>query len=203
MTDSETAVIFDLGNVILPFDPLVPCRVLGDRAGMKAVDACQTIYRNNLERWFEQGKLDGDQFTAGVAAALGIDLEIDSFRDLWADMFVEDKAVAGIVRQLKPHHRLVLLSNTNPWHWHYAREKFPVLAEFDTVVLSYEEGVLKPHPAIYRAALEKAGTPDRAIFIDDIAINVAGAQILGISGLLFRSAAQLRQDLTRLGCRLD
>jgi len=201
VTDSETAIIFDLGNVILPFDPLRPCGVLGERAGIGALDACQIIYRNNLERQFEQGKLDGEQFTAGVAATLGIDLEPDSFHDLWIDMFVENEAVSEIVRQLKPRHRLVLLSNINPWHWHYVREKFPILTKFDAVVLSYEEGALKPHPAIYRAALEKTGSAERVIFIDDMAINAAGAQVLGITGVHFHSASQLREDLVRLGCR--
>ena len=202
MTDSETAIIFDLGNVILPFDPLIPCRVLGERAGIDAYDACLTIYRNNLEREFEQGLVDGDQFTAEVSAALGIDLDPHEFHDLWITMFDEDESVAEIVRELKPHHQLVLLSNINPWHWHYARERFPIVSEFDAVVLSYEVGVLKPHPLIYRVALEKAGSPKRAIFIDDMAINAAGAQVLGITGVHFRSAEQLRDELTRLGCQL-
>ncbi len=200
MTESGMVLIFDLGNVILPFDPLKPCQVLGDRAGMTAVQAAQTIYRNNLERRFEQGKLDGRQFTAGVAQVLGIDLEHDAFHSLWADMFTEDEEVSEIIRELKPHHRLVLLSNTNPWHWRHARDRFPIVSEFDEVVLSYEEGVLKPHPAIYRVALEKAGCTDSVVFIDDIEINVTGAQVLGISGVLFRSAVQLRKDLTQLGC---
>ena len=138
-----------------------------------------------------------------MADALGIDLEPGSFHDLWVDMFDENEAVSEIVRQLKPHHRLVLLSNINPWHWHYVRERFPILAEFDAVVLSYEEGALKPHPLIYRVALEKAGPVERTIFIDDMEINAAGAQVLGITGVHFRSASQLREDLVRLGCQLD
>jgi putative hydrolase of the HAD superfamily len=203
VSDNKTTVIFDLGNVILPFDPYRPGRVLGERAGISAREALVIIYKNNLERRFEQGLLDGDQFTAGVAAALGIDLEPNGFHDLWCDMFDEDEAVSEIVRQLKPHHRLVLLSNINPWHWEYVHEKWAVLSEFDAVVLSYEVGVLKPHPAIYGAALEKAGSPERAIFIDDMEINAAGAQVLGITGVHFQSASQLREELIRLGCKLD
>lgn len=203
MTDSNTAIIFDLGNVILPFNPMRPGRVLGERAGISTIEALKIIYRNNLERKFELGKLDGEQFTSKVADALGIDLEPGSFHDLWVDMFDENEAVSKIVRQLKPHHRLVLLSNINPWHWHYARDRFPILSEFDAVVLSYEVGVLKPHPLIYRVALEKAGLAKQVIFIDDMEINAAGAQVLGITGVHFHSAVQLREDLVRLGCRFD
>lgn len=203
MTDANTTVIFDLGNVVLPFDPYRPGQILGERAGVSAREALVTIYKNNLERRFESGRLDGDQFTAGVAAALGIDLSPAEFHDIWCDMFTEDVAVSEVVRELKRHHRLVLLSNINPWHWEYAREKWAVLSEFDAVVLSYEEGVLKPHPAIYRSALEKAGPCDRAIFIDDMEINAAGAQVVGITGVHFQSASQLREELVRLGCKLD
>ena len=203
MTNSDTAIIFDLGNVILPFDPLRPGRLLGERAGVSTLEALKIIYRNNLERRFEQGIFDGEQFTSGVADALGIDLEPGSFHDLWIDMFDENEAVSEIIRQLKPHHRLVLLSNINPWHWHYVRGKFPILAEFDAVVLSYEVGVLKPHPLIYRVALEKIGPAEQVIFIDDMAINAVGAQVLGITGVHFRSAVQLREELVRLGCRLN
>lgn len=202
MTASDIVVIFDLGNVVLPFNPLKPCAVLGERAGMSDSDACQTIYRNNLERRFEQGLLDGDRFTAGVAEALGIGLDPNEFHDLWVDMFVEDEAVSAIVRELKPHHKLILLSNTNPWHWEHAHAKFPVLSEFDAAVASFEVGVLKPHPLVYRAALEKAGSPERAIFIDDIATNAAGAQVLGITGVHFKSAEQLRGELLKLECEL-
>jgi len=203
MNHQLATIIFDMGNVILPFDPLKPCVVLGDRFGKTADEVADMIYRNNLERWFEQGIIDGDEFTQNVSAALQTELSTHEFHDLWADMFTEDAEVSRLVRQLKPHHHLILLSNTNPWHWHYALEHFPIISEFQDRVLSYEVGVLKPHPAIYRAVLEKADPRERAVFIDDIEINVAAARIMGISGIHFQSARQLKQELLALGCRLD
>ena len=191
-----------MGNVILPFDPLKPCRVLAERCRLTPGRVAQFIYGNNLERWFEQGRIDGHQFTRRVSEVLDLELDHDEFHDLWVDMFTENREVSRIVRELKPNHRLILLSNTNPWHWEYARERFTVVSEFDDRVLSYEEGVLKPHPAIYRAALEKTDRSAPVIFIDDVETNVAGAGILGITGLVFCSATQLRQDLTRMGCCL-
>lgn len=203
MNHQPTTIIFDMGNVILPFDPLKPCVVLGDRFGKTANEVADMIYRNNLERWFEQGIIDGDGFTQNVSAALQTELSTHEFHDLWADMFTEDAEVSRLVRQLKPHHHLILLSNTNPWHWHYALEHFPIISEFQDRVLSYEVGVLKPHPAIYRAALEKTPPGNRVIFIDDIETNVVAARIMGISGIHFESAEQLKQELLALGCRFD
>lgn len=203
MIDVLTTVIFDLGNVVLPFDPLKPCAVLGQKTGRTPVETARLIYQENLERWFEQGKIDGDQFTMGVSRVLGLELNPNEFHKLWADMFTENEDVSALVRRLKPNHRLILLSNTNPWHWRYAREHFPIVSEFSDQVLSYEVGALKPHPAIYRAALEKAGAAHRIIFIDDIMTNVDAARLMGMRGIHFQSAEQLKRELATLGCRFD
>ena len=202
MSDLPPAVIFDLGNVILPFDALKPCRVLAGRCGLEPMQVALRIYKNNLERKFEQGKLTGPEFTQRVGEVLGLTLDPDEWRALWSDMFTENEAVSDIVRRLQPNHPLILLSNTNPWHWEYAREKYPVLQIFEHRVLSYEEGVLKPHPGIYRAALDFVADGRRSVFIDDMAINAAGASVVGITGLRFESAEKLECDLTALGCRL-
>ena len=201
MSDRPHAIIFDLGNVILPFDPLKPCAVLGERLGKSATEVAHLIYHNNLERWFEQGIIDGERFTRGVSAVLGIDLSVREFHDLWADMFTENVEVSRLIRLLKPHHRLMLLSNTNPWHWHHALDRYPIVSEFQECILSYEVGVLKPHPAIYRAALEKLDPFKPVVFIDDIETNAAAARIMGISGIHFQSVGQLAQELRALGCR--
>ena len=202
MSEHVTTVIFDLGNVVLPFDPLKPCALLAGMAGKTTNEVMHLIYDNNLERRFEQGMIDGDQFTERVSEVLGLELTTNEFHDLWADMFTENREVSAIVRQLLPHHHLILLSNTNPWHWQHALKHFPIVSEFKDCILSYEVGVLKPHPLIYRAALEKVSPFERVIFIDDVEINVDAARIMGMRGIHFRSADQLRRELVTLGCRL-
>lgn len=202
MSGPGTTIIFDLGNVILPFDPLKPCAILAGMSGKTTSEVIHLIYDNNLERRFEQGRIDGDQFTEGVSEVLGIELTTIEFHDLWADMFTENRDVSAIVRQLLAQHYLILLSNTNPWHWRHALKHFPIVSEFRERILSYEVGALKPHPIIYRTALEKVGQAERVIFIDDIEINVDAARIMGMRGIHFRSADQLRRELATLGCHL-
>ncbi|MEW5795959.1 MAG: HAD family phosphatase [Candidatus Zixiibacteriota bacterium] len=195
-------IVFDLGNVILPFDPLKPCATLGEMIGKSAEEVAHLIYDSNLERRFEQGRIDGAAFTRGVSEALDLNLAESEFRELWADMFTENQEVSDIVRELKPYHRLMLMSNTNHWHWRHAFLHFPIVSEFESYVLSFEVGELKPHPAIYRAALAKAGADRSVLFIDDIEVNVNAARIMGIAGIHFCSAKQLRRELIALGCKL-
>jgi HAD superfamily hydrolase (TIGR01509 family) len=200
MSDRPATVIFDLGDVILPFEPLKPCAALGARIGKTAQEVSDLIRLSNLERRFTDGKINGSQFAEGVLQALGVGMTTTEFHDLWMDMFTENRDVSAIIRQLKPHHHLMLLSNTNPWHWRHALDHYPIVAEFQNYILSYEIGVLKPHPAIYRAALEKLDPSAPVIFIDDIETNVAAARIMGIHGIHFQSAEQLAQELREVGC---
>ncbi len=200
MTRTRHTIIFDVGNVILPFDPLKPCHVLAERCGKTVDTVCDLIYRNNLEREFEEGKLSGKQFTEGVSRVLGIELDHDSFRDLWSDMFTENTETSALIRKLRPHHELMILSNTNQWHWEFARSNFPIVTEIDNAVVSYEVGVLKPHPNIYRAALAKADPSLPVIFTDDIKANAEAAEEHGITGLQFISSEQLATDLRSQKC---
>jgi HAD superfamily hydrolase (TIGR01509 family) len=202
MSSADTTIIFDLGNVILPFDPYMPCAILGERIGKSMTEVAHLIYHNNLERKFEQGLIDGDRFTELVSDVLGIKLTTSEFHDLWADIFTENRDVSDLIRRLKPHHPLILLSNTNVWHWQFALKKFPILMEFKKCVLSYEVGQLKPHPEIYRAALEQAGAVERVVFIDDMLVNIDAARTFGIRGIVFQSAEQLKRELLTLGCRM-
>lgn len=94
----------------------------------------------------------------------------------------------------------MFLSNTNEWHWHHARRNFPVLSLTEKTVLSYEIGVLKPDPLIYRTALSHASMGAPIVFVDDVTANVEAARKLGIKGIHFQSARQLRSELKKQGC---
>jgi 2-haloacid dehalogenase len=73
-------------------------------------------------------------------------------------------------------------------------------ARFRDVVVSGDEKLMKPDAAIYRLALERFGLQaEEAVFVDDNAANVEGANAVGIHGLLFTGAPKLRADLRGLG----
>ena len=81
-----------------------------------------------------------------------------------------------------------------------AQKRFDFLAEFDGIVVSGEEGVIKPDPRIFRILLDRYDIPaDAAVFIDDNPANADAATNLGIHGIHFRSAAELRRELVALG----
>ena len=80
------------------------------------------------------------------------------------------------------------------------RDRFAFLSWFHGIVVSGEEGVMKPDPRIFRILCERHGVaPESAVFIDDVPGNAAAASALGIHGIHFRSPDQLRRELTAVG----
>ncbi len=193
-------VIFDVGNVILPFDPMIACRKLAPLCRLSAEEICRRVYETDLERHFEEGKIDGTAFTRGCREALGLDIKEQVLRAIWADMFVEDTEVSEIVRRVKKHHPVLLLSNTNPWHWEFAMSRFPIISEVERHILSYQVGCLKPDRRIFKAAAKHVDDVSQAIFIDDWRHNVQAARQFGMQGVVYANARQLGTQLRDFGC---
>jgi HAD superfamily hydrolase (TIGR01509 family) len=76
------------------------------------------------------------------------------------------------------------------------RERYPLLRHFHERVLSYEIGVLKPDPEIYRQAIARAGCrPEECFYTDDTPLYVEAARQLGMDAVRFDSLGQLETEL--------
>lgn len=98
--------------------------------------------------------------------------------------------------------RVPLFAITNFGHefWEGFRPTQPIFDRFRGIIVSGTEKLMKPDPAIYRLAIDRFGIdPASALFIDDVAANVAGAESVGIAGHLFQDAAELEADLLAKG----
>ena len=84
------------------------------------------------------------------------------------------------------------------------RVKYPDMFDrFRDIVVSGDEKMVKPDPAIYRLALDRFGLKaEETVFVDDNADNVAGAAALGIHAIRFTDAPALRAELKTLGFAL-
>jgi 2-haloacid dehalogenase len=95
---------------------------------------------------------------------------------------------------------LFAITNFGHEFWEGFRPTQPIFDRFQDIIVSGTEKLMKPDPAIYRLAIERFGIdPAGALFIDDVAANVAGAESVGIAGHLFKGAAMLEGDLVRRG----
>ncbi|HWV61601.1 MAG TPA: HAD family phosphatase [Sphingopyxis sp.] len=96
--------------------------------------------------------------------------------------------------------QLFAITNFGHEFWEGFRPTQPVFDRFRDIIVSGTEKLMKPDPAIYALAIERFGIdPAGAIFIDDNAANVAGAESAGIAAHHFRGAMELERDLVARG----
>lgn len=181
-------VYFDLGNVLVTFDPHVACQNIAERLNVSVDDAHHAIYATGLQDQFEHGNIDGKQYVDELCAHLDVQRQPSSafeqkILDAISDMFQpvnNMRTVLDGVRQAG--FGVGLLSNTCHAHWDWIRRQHYPATEFsfDAVILSYEVGSMKPDAEIYVAAEQAAKVnADRILFLDDREANVQGARHRG------------------------
>src|SRR5882724_7702942 len=136
-------ILFDLGNVIVPFDFKRAYAKLGPLCGCEPADIPSRIRSTDLVTRFETGQVGPEQFVEEFPAVLGLKITPEEFRDLWTCIFLPQPLIAeGLFESLASRYRLMLLSNTNPIHYEMVRANYPLLRHFHDCVLSYEAGSL-------------------------------------------------------------
>jgi epoxide hydrolase-like predicted phosphatase len=145
---------------------------------------------------FECGRIEQTAFEPLIATALGVAEHDGLVERMFGDMR-NDHAMQNAVAALKRSGvRTGLLSNS----WGpstYDRGRFAEL--FDALVISGEEGMRKPDPAIYALAAERIGLPyDELVFVDDLPHNLAPAAELGIATVHHISADETIPQLREL-----
>ena len=175
-------VYFDLGNVLVSFDPNVACNNLVARFGVGNDQAWEAIYGSGAQDQFEHGQLSGEEFAEKVRKVIGTDaarMPTAELLDAISDMFTPIDAMAEVLCRVRASGFGVgLLSNTCQAHWDWIRRQTYLMNQFsfDVTILSFEEGAMKPDVAIYQAAEERAGVPaERLLFLDDKQENIDAA----------------------------
>jgi len=200
-------VVFDLGNVILPFDLYPVINTLSTRSSLKDTMLSKEVFKTYF--WtgkgsylaYETGTISTEEFFNNLKREFALEIGFEEFRDVWISIFREDKEVSGIVRELKAKGvRLFVLSNTNEMHYDYIDCAFPVVRLFDEHILSHQVKTRKPERAIYDEIFKRTDAlPGEVLFIDDMEKNVAAAAEMGIRTHHFKGAADLRKFLSAEG----
>ena len=195
------AIVFDLGKVLIPFEWQRGYDAFAAASPYPPEEVRLRIKETGLFEGFERGKVEPHEVAERVSEVLGLSVTFDQFRVMWSSIFLPETIVPdGMLERLRRNYRLLLLSNTDSIHFHWVKEKYPILRHFDDFLLSFELGLRKPEPAIYREAISRARSePGEVFFTDDRLDNVEGALQAGIDAVQFVSLEQLEQDLKSRG----
>ena len=195
-------IVFDLGNVLIGWDPRNLYRkIMDDEQEME-------YFLNNIctMDW----NAEQDRGRPWDLACKELAAQHPDYHDLiWAYWHRWSETLSGPIEEnvallndfkSANQYRLYGLTNWSAEAFPYARENFTFLQHFEDILVSGEEGLIKPDPAIYHLLYERFDIePATAVFIDDSLKNVLAARETGMDAIHFQNPNQLRQELDTRG----
>jgi 2-haloacid dehalogenase len=200
--NKPAAVVFDLGGVLIRWDPR-PAIAAG--VGLEQADAFLGADDFDFAAWnYEQ---DAGR-TWEAAEALVADSHphwhphATAYRSNFdASMLGAHEDTVAVLRDLHAAGvPLFALTNWSAELFPRALERFDFLGLFDEIVVSGEVGLAKPDPAIFATLADRIGVPlSQCVFVDDVARNVEAAAAAGLDAIRFSDTGHLRTDLRERG----
>lgn len=203
MTHNITAIIFDLGNVLIGWD----ARHLYKRFIPDPATVDHFLEQIRFSEW--NAKQDaGRPFIEGVAE---LSRKFPHYSD-WIKAYdthwensltgTHDETVEIVQNLKRAGWPLYLLSNFSSEKFELIRRKYDFLGLFDDMVISGEHGTVKPDPAIFDIALQRIKCPShQCLFIDDSIANIETASRMGFVTIHYQSPTQLRTQLKKLSIK--
>lgn len=192
-------VLLDCGGVLLPSDGAAMAE-LERELGLSPGQLESLLYQGDPWHDLSIGRLDEDEYWRILGQTIGrepVSL-CRLLRPVWQPAQV-DQRVIDIVRALRPHARVAILSNATLGLEDHLR-RLGIADLFDPIINSARVGLRKPDPRIFQHALDVLGVPAHAIlFVDDKERNTVVAEELGIPSICFDNAANLTSWLVRYG----
>jgi 2-haloacid dehalogenase len=196
-----TAVVFDLGGVLIDWDPRYLYRTLfDDEAAMEEFLATITTPEWNHAQ--DAGRPWAEAIEELAALHPGKRDLIEAYWQRWPETLGDAiESTVSLLHELRSTGvRLFALSNWSGETFPLARPHYPFLEWFDGIVISGDERLAKPDPRIFAVLLERYGlAAAETLFIDDHVPNVEAAAALGFIAVRFTDGPSLRTDLARLG----
>jgi len=196
------SIIWDLGNVLIKWDPRFLYRKIFDTE--EQVDwflnnICTLDWNEQQDAgrtWEEGTRLLIKQYPEHEEAIL-------AYWKRWKETLVG--VISGseaMLRTLKEqnNYRLYALTNWSAETFPIALERYDFLQLFEGILVSGDEKLKKPDPRIYQLLLDRYNIdPTTSVFIDDSERNIIGAQALGINTVHFKHPKQAKRELATYG----
>lgn len=175
------AVVFDLGKVLLHFDYAIAAARFQRRSRLSLPEVQRVIDQSPLLLQLETNAISTRQFFDELCRRTGFDGSLEEFADIFCNVFTPIEPMIQLQQRL--HERGVptfIFSNTNFLQIDHIRKTFDFLGRFQGMVLSCEEGCMKPDERIYRTVEARSGLRgEDLLYLDDRWENVETGRRLG------------------------
>lgn len=192
------AVFLDLGGVWLQDGSFDQRAVWAEQRGLTADELFET-YLAAIGPGWEGGRTEA-MIHQELIGRLGLDAdELPELLQVLHAHETLDPSITDFVSRVRTGCRVGVITNAGPSARQQLCAKFPLEELADTIVVSAEEGVSKPHPRIYLTACDRLGVaPESSVFVDDKQRNVDGARAVGMQALLFTTPLETVSRLQAL-----
>lgn len=200
-SSNHAKVVFDVGNVLIRWDPRLLYRDLIPDDGKRdwfMANVCTAAWNIEQDR--------GRSWEEAVALLVGQhpewEREIRAYDERWHETVpsVIEDSVALLAELKAKGEQVYAITNFSREKWAECLIRFPFLQSFDGVVVSAHERLIKPDPAIFRVLLERhALAAQDCVFVDDSEKNVEAARFVGMQAVHFVEPIDLRAELRGLG----
>jgi epoxide hydrolase-like predicted phosphatase len=195
-----SAVIWDLGGVLLRTEDLSTRQALADRMGKSRTELENLVFDGDSGDRAQLGEISADEHWDNIRRILGLDAAgISEFRRQFWEGDQLDVELVDTIRSLRGRYKTGLLSNAFSDLRQVVTSILQISDAFDEMVISAEIHLMKPDARIYQHALQRLGVAaQEAVFIDDMLRNVEGACSQGMNAIHFRQRSQALVELKRL-----
>lgn len=196
-----SGVVFDLGGVLIDWNPRYLYRKMFD-SEEEVTWFLTEVCTPEWNRALDEGLPFEEAIPRLISGYPECRQEIEAYYTRWEEML--GGCIEGSVRVLEALCEkgvpLYALTNWSAETFGIARRRFSFLDWFEDIVVSGEVGVVKPERGIYEALIQRSGIDPRAsVFVDDLEANVRAAGEFGFTGVVFRGADSLQDELVRMG----
>jgi epoxide hydrolase-like predicted phosphatase len=193
------ALIFDIGGVLVQRVNRGRRKFWEARLGISADQIPVEVWLSPIGRLALIGRASHEDVWREIGRKfLLTSAELSQLEFDFQDESILDEPLLDFIHSLRPAYKIGVISDA----FLDARSRVTALIStdcFDSLVFSAEEGITKPDPVIFTRALDRLGvTAPEAIFVDDMPLNVASAQKLGLHAVQFHNSAQARLEITKI-----
>lgn len=190
-------IIFDLSEVLISGYAGIQT-LIEKKYGILAEEFLERKREKN-ERFLDlmRGNLIEEQYWEELIEGMNWNITVEDLKDTVREYLNQPvEGTIEIVKALKSKYQLILLTDHVKDWMEYLEEQNEDIKLFDKKIVSYELGSVKPDKETFPSVLDKAQIiAEETLFIDDHEINIQRAKEVGIHGIVFKNAKQLKEDL--------
>ncbi|RLE39220.1 hypothetical protein DRJ17_01715 [Candidatus Woesearchaeota archaeon] len=194
------AILFDLGGVVLwPPNFDVIRKEMSKILGLP-VFVIKPVVKKYWDSW-KKGEINEMQFLQGILSDLNLSKGyIPNLKRIYRDIVIVRKSVLKIICDLRKNYKVGVLSNHSKEWIEFIEKKYKLSKNFDDFYISYMARSAKPDCKYYYSVLKRMKVKAKeCVLIDDKLENLTVARKIGMKGVHYRNAEQMKKTLKKQG----